>query len=244
MSEDHDQFWANFFGVSRSDLNHAGTSIVVHAKLAGYCGVWFFKHADRLIVSAPEGWFEHLQKPEGVLEHQLFTNESFLKKVFGGHFERSIGPAYHGSLEPTDFRPVFSSHVRALSDRDGTARAVFEKECGLAAWEDSGLDQANQHLVAHFENERITAMAGYRPWNDTAGDPCVLVHPDCRARGLGTVVVSEVIRLALLENNPLENKVLLYQTLESNIGAVRLAQKLGYQHYASHLAVRLTANVP
>jgi hypothetical protein len=68
-------------------------------------------------------------------------------------------------------------------------------------------------------------------------------HLNFRARGLGTVVVSEVIRLALLENNLLENKVLLYQTLESNIGAVRLAQKLGYRQYASHLAVRLTANV-
>jgi GNAT superfamily N-acetyltransferase len=238
MSEDHDQFWASFFGVATSDLNRAGISIVTHAKLAGYCGVWFFKHADRLIVSAPEGWLEHLQKLEGVLEDQFFANESFLKKVFGGQFERSIGPAYHGSLEPADFRPVFSSHVRALADRDAEARAVFEKECGLEAWNDSGLDQASQHLVAHFENERITAMAGYRSWNDTAGDPCVLVHPDCRARGLGTVVVSEVIRLALLEN-----KMLLYQTLESNLAAVRLAQKLGYRQYASHLAVRLTANV-
>jgi hypothetical protein len=224
-------------------LNRAGTSIVVHAKLAGYRGVWFFKHQDRLIVSAPEGWLEHLQKLEGVLEHQLFANESFLKKVFGSFFERSIGPAYHGSLEPTDFRPVFSSHVRALSDRDVETRVVFEKECGLAAWEDSGLDQASQHLVAHFENERITAMAGYRSWSDTAGDPCVLVHPGC-ARGLGTVVVRKVICLALLENNLPEEKVLLYQTLESNIGAVRLARQLGYQQYASHLAVRLTLNMP
>ena len=239
MSEHHDQFWASFFGVSTSDLHHAGTSMVVHAKLAGYCGVWFFKHADRLIVSAPEGWLEHLQKLEGVLEDQVFVCESFLKKVFGTFFERSIGPAYHGSLAPADFRPVFSNHVRLLADHDSQARAVFQDACGLEAWDDSGLEEAAQFLVAHFENERITAMAGYRAWNETTGDPCVLVHPDCRARGLGTTVVSEVIRLALLEN-----KVLLYQTLESNLAAVRLAQKLGHRQYASHLAVRLTSSVP
>jgi hypothetical protein len=56
---------------------------------------------------------------------------------------------------------------------------------------------------------------------------------------LGALVVSEVVRLALLEN-----KVLLYQTLKSNLGAVRLARKLGYRQYGSHVAVRLTSNSP
>jgi GNAT superfamily N-acetyltransferase len=234
MSERHDQFWADFFGVPVSDWNTAGISIVTHAKLAGYCGVWFFKHFDRLIVSAPEGWLEHLREK---LEPNLVMDESFLQRLFGQQFERSIGPAYHGSLELADFRPIFSSDVRALSDRDAKTRAVFEKECGFEAWGDSGLDEATQYLVAYFENERITAMAGFRAWNDFAGDPCVLVHPNFQTQGFGTVVVSEVLRLALLKD-----KVLLYQTLESNLGAVRLAQKLGYRRYAWHVAVRLTSN--
>jgi hypothetical protein len=25
-------------------------------------------------------------------------------------------------------------------------------------------------------------MAGYRPWTDHAGDPCVLTHPEARRR--------------------------------------------------------------
>jgi GNAT superfamily N-acetyltransferase len=235
MSERHDQFWASFFGISASDLSSTGVSIVIHAKLTGYRGVWFFKHADRLIVSAPNGWLVHLNEK---FEPDLVMDESFLKKLFAKHFERSIGPAYHGSLESADFRPVFSSSVRALSDRDFEARAVFEIECGLEAWDDSGLDAATQFLVAYFENERIAAMAGLRVQADFAGDPCVLVHPGFRARGLGTLVVSEVIRLALLED-----KVLLYQTLESNLGAVGLARKLGFRQYASHMAVRLTSEV-
>ena len=239
MSEHHDLFWASFFGLKPFKLKIAGVSIVAHAKLAGYCGVWFFKHANRLIVSAPEGWLAHLnEKLEDVPEHQLFLDESFLKKLFGQHFERCIGPAYHGSLESVDFRPVTSGNVRALVAGDSAARAAFQKECGPETWDDSGLDAATQFLVAYFENEHIMAVAGFRAWNDFAGDPCVLVHPNFRARGLGTLVVSEVIRLALLENN-----LLLYQTLESNSGAVSLAQKVGYQRYASHMAVRLTSEV-
>jgi GNAT superfamily N-acetyltransferase len=238
MFERHDQFWANFFGVPASDLNLSGISIVEHVGLAGYRGIWFFKHQDRLIVSAPAGWLAYLSANlKGVPEYQVLRDESFLKKLFGQHFERSIGPAYHGSLESVDFRPVTSSSVRSLVTGDSAARAMFQEACGLEAWDDSGLDEA-QHLVAYFEHERITAMAGFRAWADFVGDPCVLVHPDRRSRGLGTLVVSEVVRLALLENQ------VLYQTLESNLAAVKLAQRLGYRRYASHVAVRLTSSVP
>jgi hypothetical protein len=41
-----------------------------------------------------------------------------------------------------------------------------------------------------------------------------------------------------------DNKLLLYQTLESNTGAVRIAVKLGYEQYARHLAVRLKREEP
>jgi len=74
-------------------------------------------------------------------------------------------------------------------------------------------------------------MAGYRPWGDHAGDPCVLTHPEFRGRGYGTAVVSSVVAEALEEG-----KLLLYQTLEANRGAVQLAVNLGYEQYARHVA--------
>ena len=39
-------------------------------------------------------------------------------------------------------------------------------------------------------------------------------------------------------------KLLLYQTLEANSGAVRIALRLGYEQYARHLAVRLRNESP
>src|SRR4030095_4284593 len=94
-------------------------------------------------------------------------------------------------------------------------------------------------MAAYFDGKRITAMAGYRPWNDHAGDPCVLTHPDFRRRGDGTVVVSSVVAAALEER-----KLLLYQTLEANRGAVQIAANLGYEQYARHMAVRLKRESP
>jgi predicted GNAT family acetyltransferase len=94
-------------------------------------------------------------------------------------------------------------------------------------------------MAAYFDGERIVAMAGYRPWNEFAGDPCVLTHPEFRGRGYGTAVVSAVAAAALAKG-----KLLLYQTLEANRGAVQIALKLGYEQYARHVAVRLKRESP
>jgi predicted GNAT family acetyltransferase len=93
--------------------------------------------------------------------------------------------------------------------------------------------------AATFEGPRIVAMAGYRPWSATAGDPCVLTHPERRRSGCGTAVVSQVVASALERQ-----KTVLYQTLEANEPAVRLARRLGYQPYATHVAVRLRSAEP
>jgi len=61
-------------------------------------------------------------------------------------------------------------------------------------------------------------MAGYRPWTEIAGDPCVITHPGFRGRGCGTAVVS-----AVMEQGLQEGRLLLYQTLEANRSAVKIA---------------------
>jgi predicted GNAT family acetyltransferase len=103
----------------------------------------------------------------------------------------------------------------------------------------SGLDEVKHHMAARFAGKNIVAMAGYRPWSDQAGDPCVLTHPEFRGQGYGTAVVSPVVEAAL-ENG----KLLLYQTLEANRGAVQIALKLGYEQYARHVAIRLKRESP
>lgn len=53
------------------------------------------------------------------------------------------------------------------------------------------------------------------------------------------MVVSSVVAAALAEG-----KLLLYQTLEANRSAVRIALSLGYGQYARHVAVRLKRESP
>jgi predicted GNAT family acetyltransferase len=93
--------------------------------------------------------------------------------------------------------------------------------------------------MGYFQGSILLAVAGYRAWTDVAGDPCILTHTDFHGRGYGTAVASAVVQRALNEG-----KLLLYQTLEANLGAVHIARKLGYEQYARHVAVRLRNDRP
>jgi predicted GNAT family acetyltransferase len=142
-------------------------------------------------------------------------------------------------LLPARFCARHAPQVRLLGPGDTSQVDELRAHCGQEAWQYAGLDEASQHLAAAFEDERIVAMAGYRPWSDEAGDPCILTHPDRRGQGLATKVTSAVVSAALREG-----KLLLYQTLEANTAAVKVAFKLGYERYGQHVAVRLRAAAP
>jgi predicted GNAT family acetyltransferase len=82
----------------------------------------------------------------------------------------------------------------------------------------------------------VVAVARYRPgWAETAHIG-VVTHPAYRRRGYGRVVVSAATAEGLTAGF-----VVLYQTLLGNAPSVALATGLGYQRYATHLAVQLTS---
>jgi GNAT superfamily N-acetyltransferase len=236
MSREHDLHWAAFFGIPARDLDTPGTSVVAHVGLAGYRGAWFFRRKDRLVVSAPEAWLERIRSRLGDgMDADDLPVESRLRSLFGRNLERCIGPAFHGAIEPSGFRPARSENVRAVGESDAPAVASFREVVSPDDWRNSGLDEASHDRAAYFEGETISALAGLRRRDAKVADPCVLTHPAHRRTGRGRRVVGHVIGRALARGS-----VLLYQTLESNHGAVRLALGLGYEPYARHIAVRLT----
>jgi GNAT superfamily N-acetyltransferase len=228
-----DIFWAEFLRVTPEDWDTPGLSVRLHAGLADFRGIWSFRRKGRTVVSAPAGWVTPLSalvaRPQAPL-----LEESEWRAILGDDFDLAIGPAFQGCLDPARFRKTHDANTRFVEASDA-AFSEFRAECDPAEWELAGLDEKVEGpIAACFAGSRITAAAGYRSWSPTAGDPCVLTHPEFRGRGLGSAVVSAVVERALAQG-----KVLLYQTLESNLGAVGVARKVGYEQYATHLAVRL-----
>jgi ribosomal protein S18 acetylase RimI-like enzyme len=238
--EPYDRFWAEYLGVKPTDWSVPGVSVDAHVGLAGYCGVWFFRRRDRLVVSAPDGWVPHItQYLANTSQDDDVTEEAPLRELFGDDFIRRIGPAFQGALALERFRPVHDANVRQPAAGDAPASAAFRAESGEEGSAVSGIEAATLYRAAYFMDGRVAALSGYRPWTDHAGDPCVLTHPEYRGRGCGTAVVSMTVERALAAG-----KLLLYQTLESNTAAVKLARRLGYERYAQHIALPLKANAP
>jgi hypothetical protein len=173
MSRAHDLFWAEFFGIPAADFDEPGTSVVQHVGLAGYRGVWFFRRGPRLVVSAPDGWLVRIRGGlADIASDRRLPAEEDLRRFFGRDLERCIGPAFHGAIDSTGFRPAHSENVRSLENADAAAIAAFRKDCSPGDWDASGLDEARHDRAAYFEDGTITAMAGLRRRSATVADPC------------------------------------------------------------------------
>ncbi|MEO8183025.1 MAG: hypothetical protein ABI895_29685 [Deltaproteobacteria bacterium] len=234
MGRRDDVFWAEYLGIDSHEWDVPGISYRVHVGLSGYLGFWCFRRQERVVVSAPPRWLERLEVLlSGWNQDRLMTCAA-LAEAIGADFERTIGPAFQGCLEPKRFARRAEPRVRKLGPDHVNVMDRFRIECGTKAWDDSGLATAELWRYASFQGDQITALAGYRRWRGHAGGPCVLTHPDFRGQGRGAAVAAGVVAEALANK-----ELLLYQTLESNQAAVSLALALGYERYGNHVAVRL-----
>lgn len=234
-----DEFWADFLGVDPTDWGTLGVSVQPHVGLHGFRGFWCFRRNQRTVVSAPAPWVPRLAEVvQGRRHDDELMRPAFWASALPHAFDRGIGPAFQGCLDPASFRHKPNSSVRPIDDSDRVAVEEFRAACS-SDWNDGGLAKAGLWKHASFEGGLIRAMAGYRAWTVDAGDPCVLTRIDARSRGCGAAVTAAVVAQALANG-----KLLLYQTLESNHPAVRIALSLGYERYANHLAIRLNREAP
>lgn len=236
MTVRDDEFWAGFIGVEPGEWSEAGVTVCSHVGLSGYLGFWCFRRNRKVVVSAPPSWVRRLEEMVAGHAGDELMEPGFWSQALGRDFERAIGPAFQGCLAPAKFVPRASDAVGPVTEADQAAVERFRAACG-EEW--NMPDEARLWRHACFDAEGITALAGYRSWNDDAGDPCVITRPDARSGGRGAAVTSAVVAEALAAG-----KLLLYQTLESNEAAVRVALSLGYERYANHLAVRLRSDSP
>lgn len=234
-----DSFWAQFLGVDTGEWTTPGVSYRAHVGLRGYRGFWCFRRNDRVVVSAPLLWIPRLREMLSGWELERLMDPASLACALGANFDRSIGPAFQGFLRPERFSEAYAvAGIRKLRPGDAAMVSLLQADCP-SEWTTSGLDEAGAWQHACVEGDKITAMAGYRARSNEAGEPCILTHPQFREQGQGTAVASAVVRDALARS-----KLLLYQTLDSNSSAVRIALTLGYERYATHIAVRLTGDSP
>jgi GNAT superfamily N-acetyltransferase len=229
-----DFHWSRFLGVPASALRSPGVVVTPHAQLSGYRGVWFFVRGDSAVVSAPPEWVARLRRVCGsTVATELISHVSAapaLREAAAG----MIGPSFQGWLSRDRFRPVASDRVHRVSESKLAIISALRSACTPAEWEHGGIDVGAGEIWASFEGPNAVALGQLRPHLDGAVDPCVITHPDHRGQGHALRVVG-----AMAEDALSADRLVLYQTLLSNVPAVSIALRLGFEQYATLLAVRL-----
>ena len=123
----------------------------------------------------------------------------------------------------------------AIGAGDAQAIEALRAAVSESDWQDGDMSLDAPGAFGWFEGEDLLAAASLTHWDESTVGPGVLSRPDRRRAGCGTAVCSAAVGWALDAG-----LTLTYQTLMANTGALGVARRLGFEQYASHVAVRLT----
>lgn len=220
-----------------SALRSPGVVVAPHAELDGYRGVWFFVRGHSAVVSAPPEWVPRLQRVCGSAAATELVSPASAARALSDAAGQIIGPSFQGSLSPAHFRPVASDCVSRVSESKAAIISGLQSACSPTEWDHGGIDAGAAEVWASFEGPHAVALGQLRPHSGGAVDPCVLTHPAYRGQGHALRLVGAMTSEALSAG-----QLVLYQTLLSNRPAVSIALRLGFEQYATLLAVRLVSD--
>lgn len=220
-----DQWWGDVFDV-RATLWSAVTVLHPHGRLGDYPGWYVAWRATGVHVSAPssadaEEVRSLRQTPLAALREVKFW-DAFAKQ----RGLDVVGPAVHRYLDadPGDadgVREVEPSSLHPLRDR------VTDE-----GWWESGFDEAlDEAGVVAFATDDAAAVL--RDLADAPRNVALLVASEARGRGLGTAVGRAAAAHAVRHHGYAR-----WRSRDTNVASTRAAQRLGFEAYATQLAVR------
>lgn len=224
-----DAHWATETDCEKNEFFELPVRLKAHGEaMADYNGIYALFREGRVIVSFPKDRMGLLASglPGDRLSPDLFAAH------FGNQGYRVIGPAFIGY---TTSIGEIEEGARALDASDQAAAESLRADCRETEWDHGGSNPAEQPCSGVFDEGRLAALAGYEVWSGTIAHLSVVTHPAFRGRGHGRRAVAHLAARALEAG-----LVAQYRTLEANTASMRIAAGLGFDCYATSVAVRLS----
>ena len=233
-----ENFWCDTFDLESDELWNDIT-IRPHSRLGSYPGWYVAWRGDGVHVSAPP--------TASAADAASLANESpaDLRRIeFWNAFalQRSmqvIGPAIHHYLDedpgvPSDVEQV--DPVRLTLLRDAVSVEEWD-ECGIPdALSDGGEALAVWGATGEAARPWVPALLGGAVLTETAGahrDVGLLVAADARGRGLGRRLGQAASSYAVQWHGWAR-----WTARTSNVASLRTAERIGFERYATQLAIR------
>lgn len=232
-----DGYWAGFFGCAPERLRPGKPLVVPHGPgLAGYGGIYLQGFGSAPVVSIPAPLAGALGAGVAAAAGSGLAADGRWSALLGDSLRAVVGPAWIGYGDAGTLRiPEPREGTRVLTGKDAPSVALLREACDPVEWEHGGSSPGGNPLVGAFgEDGVLAALAGYEVWGDRIAHIAVLTRPDRRGSGRGREVVGRLAALALQRG-----LVPQYRTLAANEPSLAVARALGFQPYATSLALRL-----
>jgi GNAT superfamily N-acetyltransferase len=232
-----DQYWSSSLGCPSEALYNRQTLVVPDAASGNFRGIYCFLRNRTLIVAVSSDLIDAFRLRAESWSREDVLDETRLRRLIDYPIDWIIGPAFIGYTDWTTFRPVSREGVRILKPEDLRALEILQAACDPLEWEHGGSRLGDQSAAGAFDGERLVAVAGYEIWGGSIAHIGVVSHPHYRGKGYGKAVVSKLTKEVLNRG-----VVPQYQTLDVNKPSMELADRLGFERYATTVAVRLKSS--
>lgn len=229
-----DRYWAGFFGCAPAIFAAPGTTVVPHAGIGDYHGLFLFRRRETLIISVPAARLERDRQALGAFPPTLLDDLPALKAQIAAPIERVVGPAFVGYADAATLRAEAVADTRLLTANDRDRFERLRQACSALEWDHGGSNPGEQPVVGYFLGDEIVAASGLELWGDRIAHIAVVTHPAHRGLGYGGKVVGAIAVVALERG-----LIPQYRTLMSNTPSIKIGAALGFLPYAETLAVRL-----
>jgi hypothetical protein len=223
-----DDWWRDVFEV-REELWSSVTVVHPHGHLGDYEGWYVAWREDGVHVSAPSS----AEATEiASLRHERAASlqvAEFWQAFANQHGMELIGPSTHSYLD-LDPGPVDGVVELTADDLEQLRLRVHPKE-----WTEGGMadDPPPSWAFGMVEQGKPVAAAVLNLWAGTARDIGVVVAEGHRGRGLSARVGGAAASYAVREHG-----IARWRAATTNIRSLRTALRLGFEPYATQLAVR------
>lgn len=237
-----DAYWAGFLGCTPQHLCSPEPVVLTHAAaLEDYAGIYILQRPGTApLLSLPAPLLCDFGARLAAAATVGLDPGARWTQLLGPRLERIIGPAWIGYTDAQTLYPATDmGEVRPLSSADCPALERLRQACTPTEWEHGGSRLGEHRVVGAFTGDELAAIAGYEIWGESIAHLSVLTHPASRGQGFGRAVVRAAAALALAGG-----LIPQYRTLAANAPSRAIAASLGFEFYATSLALRLFAVSP
>ena len=163
------------------------------------------------------------------------TPDAIQQNLFRDRISKLIGPAYQGFITQESLRTVTEPEAHLATAADSAALKKLASDCLKEDWEHSSIDFDDERIFVAKVGQAIVAAASVKRQDGIYPSLGFVTHSEHRGKGLGAAVASAAVADALANN-----KLVLWQTLSTNVSSIKVAERLGAKKFAESYAARLS----